>query len=215
MQGELITRRSFAKKSVVALGATAALSAVVVTEEGCNTQQWLTVLQQDLPVLVQIALSIAGIVGAAKGSGGVDPAIATEIQTASTEVSAGLKAIQDLVASYKTAEASQKQTILGEIIAGLTAVQGNLQEVLSVAHVSNVALQTTISTSIGLALSAVLAILTLMPKVPPQPTPAKVTARRKVSRAGVKATSDRPADILKAAFNEVVEEGGYSQYSVQ
>lgn len=205
--------RREALKVAGAVATVATISSASLSMSGCSADQWLTLLKQDLPILVQIATSIYGIVGVAKGNGGLDPATAQEIAEYSNEVATDLKTIQALIASYKAASGSQKPGVLGQIISGLTAIQGNLQALLAATHVSNSSLQTTIATSVGLALSAVLAILTLMPQAPPAPSP--VTARRKVSRTNVRAASNKPADILKAAANEVFAEGGFSQFAIQ
>lgn len=208
-----LSRREFVRTGAIA--GVAATAAGTVVLDGCSTAQWLTTIQTDLPILVQIAESIAGIIASAQGKGQVDATTAAMISSISNEVATDLQTIQALVASYQTAVASAKPGILGQIEAGLVAVQGNLQAVLNSLHLTNTSIASTITTSIGLAITTVLAIMALMPPAPPQPAPAGIKATMPVARVNIKATSTKPEAVLKAVFNELVEENGYGQFAIK
>jgi len=176
--------------------------AVSLTTMGCSTS-WINTALQDLPVLVQIATSILQIVSAAQGNGTLDPATATSITTISNQVKSDLTLIQSLVTQY---QASPSPTLLGQIDSALTAVQGNLNAILTAFHVSNSALQTTITTSIGLALTVVVAIQSLVP-LPPSPAPAARVARVPIKPMG--------AAQIKSTYNGILAQHGFSAYAIQ
>ncbi len=175
-----------------------ALSAAMVVT-ACNTS-WISTALADLPVLVQIAENIAAIVAAAQGQSG-NTQVATQIQTVATTPKTGLETIQALVNSYNAAPAAQKATILGQIDAGLTAVQGNLQQILSAARLLNPQLQATITGIVTLAEGTLLAIQTLVP----------------ATKAGPKATQAQPPSpaALKASYNAIVLQGNLVQYEIR
>jgi hypothetical protein len=167
---------------------------------GCSAS-WISVAVADLPVLVQIATSILGIVAAAQGKGAVDPAMAAQVQSVGKEVQTDLQNLQALVDAYKAAPAASKPAVLADIQKGLGALQGQLSSVLSAFHVKDAALQATIAGAVGLALSTVLAIQSLLP-----PTPAAKAL------APVKPLS---ASQLKAAYNHNVQANGYGAFAIK
>jgi hypothetical protein len=187
----MIRRRIWTPFAAIALSA-----AMVVT--ACNTS-WISTALADLPVLVQIAENIAAIVAAAQGQPGNTQA-ATQIQAVAATAKTGLETIQALVNSYNSAPATQKATILGQIDTGLTAVQSNLQQILSGARLLNPQLQTTITGIVTLAEGTLLAIQTLVPAAKAGPAPLQVQP-------------PSPA-ALKASYNAMVLQGGLAQYEI-
>lgn len=172
---------------------------VAMVATACNTS-WMSTALADLPVLVQIAENIASIVAAAQGQAG-NPQTSAEIQDVASTTKTGLLAIQALVNSYNAAPAAQKTTILGQIDAGLTAVQANLQQILSAVKVLNPQLQATITGIITLAEGTLLAIQSLVPS----------------PKVGAAPLSQRPPSpaALKASYNAIVLQGGLSQYQIK
>lgn len=179
------------------------LLAVAMVVSGCSTS-WISVAVADLPVLVQIATSVLGIVAAAQGKGAVDPAMAAQVQSVGAEVQKDLQQLQALVDSYKAAPAASQAAILADIEKALGAVQAQLSGILSAFHVKDQALQAAVAGSVALALTTVLAIQSLMP-----PAPAA-----KVSRAAV-AVKPPSAKALKASFNSLVSANGYGSFSIK
>ncbi|MHB8484227.1 MAG: hypothetical protein ACYDCM_00650 [Candidatus Acidiferrales bacterium] len=171
--------------------------AMVVT--ACNTS-WINTALADLPVLVQIAENIASIVAAAQGQAG-NPQTSAEIQAVASTAKTGLLAIQALVNSYNAAPAAQKTTILGQIDAGLTAVQANLQQILTAARILNPQLQATITGIVTLAEGTLLALQSLVPSP-------------KVGAARLPQQPPSPA-ALKVSYNAIVLQGGFSQYAIR
>lgn len=180
-------------------GILAVLLSLCMVTSACSTA-WINVAIQDLPILVQIVTSIFGIVGAAQGRGQVDPAVASQIQAVANQVKADLQLVQSLVDSYKAADTATKPGILSKIDSALVAVQNNLNALLSASHVSNPALQATITASIGLAITTVLAIQSLMPSA---------------AVKGIKAQSKpMSAGQLRDSFNGIVASNGYGEFAI-
>lgn len=184
----------------------AIVTPVAMTQAGCSAA-WIQTALNDLPILVQIAQSILGIVSAAQGKGQIDPAMATQVQTITGQVKDSLVLLQNLVNSYQSASASARSGILSQIDSALTAVQGNLNAIMSAFHINNPALQATISTAVGLSLSVLLAIQSLVPP-PPSPTPVAMAVRR----TPVKPMSPKQ---VKAAFNQCLTVNGFPEFAIQ
>jgi hypothetical protein len=189
----MIRRRIWTPFAAIALSV-----ALVVT--ACNTS-WISTALADLPVLVQIAENIASIVAAAQGQAGTSPQVTAQIQSIATTAQTGLEAIQALVNSYNSAPAANKATIAGEIDTGLSAIQANLQQILTAARVLNPQLEATITGIVTLAQGTLLAIQTLVP----------------AAKAGPKPVQMQPpsASALKQSYNAIVNQGGFSQFAIQ
>lgn len=193
-------------KHPIAKGILAVTLSAALLVSACSTA-WIQIALQDLPVLVQIVTSIAGIMSAAQGRGQVDPAVASQIQSIANQVQSDLNLVKSLVDSYNAASSTTKPTIRNQIDAALTAVQGNLSAMLSAAHLNNPALQATISASVGLAISTILAIQSLLP-----PTAAAGPARLKLSVNPSKPLSPKQ---LKATVNGIFISGGYPDFAIK
>jgi hypothetical protein len=178
---------------------------VAVSQAGCNTA-WIQTALNDLPVLIQIAIQILSIVGAAQGKGQLDPALAAQIQSVGAQVQTDLQTLQNLVNSYQAADATAKPGILNQVKVLLGTVQSNLQAMLVAFHVTNQALQNTVSTVLAIAMTTVLSIQTLLP----------ASASPRTLRAGAGGqVKPMTAHQLKVAFNSVVTTNGYGQYALQ
>jgi hypothetical protein len=192
---KLKTATRYATKGLLAI----TLSAMLIVS-GCSTS-WVQVAVNDLPVLVQIATSILGIVAAAQGKGAVDPAVAAKVQIVAGQVKSDLELVQSLVAAYQSAAAADKPGLLSKVDSALSSVQSNLNALLAAAHVNNAALQATIAASVGLAITTVLAIQSLIP------APAAKGARSAVKPMNAKQ--------LRSSFNSIVASNGYAEFAIQ
>ena len=188
-------------------GALAVILSSMLVVNGCWVKsQWIQTAINDLPTLIQIITSLISIAGAAQGKGQVDPAMAAQIQTVGVQVQSDLQLLQNLVNTYQAADAAAKPGLLNKIDTGLATVQTNLTGLLAAFHVNNTALQATITASLSLAMTTILAIQSLVP-----PPPAATAARRAISASPVKPMSSHD---LKAAFNGVVNSNGYGQFAI-
>lgn len=188
--------------TLTAGAATLALGGFSLEMEGCSTS-WITTALNDLPVIVNIATTVAMIVADALGGSVISPAVAAIIQTAAQAVSTGLVVVQQLIAQY---QANPSASIIQKIDAALTDVQANLQSILSAAHIDNPALQATIAGIIGLALTVVGAIISILP------APAPVAGGAKVARVPMKPLS--PSQIKERA-NSILNHNGYGNYDLK
>lgn len=196
MTGELgvMSRRRFALTSV---GATALLAGGVVTLEGCNATQWIQIALNDLPTIVQIALSIVNMVGAF--AGGADPAIVTKTQSVAAQVQTDLQTAQSLIQEY---QANASTTLLSKINAAMTAAKDNLAAILTTFHIMDPVKQSEISAGVAAAIAAVTYLESLIP------TPA-VPAQAKLKAAAVS-----NANYMKSAFNVAVVAAGGSRFAI-
>jgi len=151
---------------------------------GCSTG-WIQTAISDAPIVLQIVLSILSI---------VDVKAIPAAQSAGSQAQQDLALLQKYLADYKTAQANspQQSQALTNIQAALTAAQTDLNAILAAIHVSNPQKQQAIAAGLGVALTVLAAIESLIPK------PA-VT--------GVKATAPvallKPAE-LKRTYNAVI-----------
>lgn len=169
---------------------------------GCFVKaEWIKVALDDLPMIIQIVTSLMGVASAAQGKGQIDAAMVSQMQAIAAQVQTDLQLLQRLVNDYQAADAAAKPGILNKVDTTLATVQTNLSGLLAAFHVNNAALQTTIASSIGLVITTVLAIQSLLPVS---------SSARKAARP-VKPMS---SSELKAAFNGVVNANGYGQSAI-
>lgn len=183
----------------------AIVTPLAVSQAGCSAT-WIQTALNDLPILVQIATSIAGIVSAAQGQGAVDQNVAAQIQAISGQVKSDLQLVQNLVTSYQSASTTARPGLLSQIDSALGAVQTNLNALLLAFHVSSPSLQAAIVASVGLAITTVLAIQSLVP-APPAANAARVAR----SASPVRPMS---ASQLRSSFNAIVSSNGYGQFVI-
>lgn len=189
------------RRQFLALLLCCSITVAAVPMTSCSAS-WITTALNDLPVLVQIATSILSIVSAAQGNGSLPASEAAQITTIANQVKSDLQLVQSLVTQY---ESTKSNTLLSQIDAALTSIQSNLQGILQAAHISNVALATTITTSIGLAITVVVAIQSLVP-VTPSPAPAA-----RVARVPMKPPK---AKDIKTDYNAILAANGFSAYAI-
>jgi len=171
---------------------------------GCSSA-WLNTAIADIPVIIQIITSILQIVAAAQGKG-ADPAMIAQVNNIGDEAKKDLQLVQSLVTQYQAASATAKPSLMNQIDSAIGTAQANLNQILVVFHIQDPALQATIAGSVGLALSALLEIQSLIP--PPPSAPATRVA------VSAKALKPRTAKQLKQEYNFVVQSHGYGQYAI-
>jgi len=171
---------------------------------GCSAV-WLNTAIADIPVIIQIITSILQIVAAAQ-SKGADPTMIAQVNNIGDEAKKDLQLVQSLVTQYQAASATAKPGLMSQIDTAITTAQANLNQILVVFHIQDPALQATIAGSVGLALSALLEIQSLIPPPPNAPT-----TRMAVS---AKALKPRTAKQLKQEYNFIVQSHNLGQYTI-
>src|SRR5579875_750426 len=97
-------------------------------------------------------------------------------------------------------------------IAGIVAdAQSNLKSILVAVHVQNAALQSTIAAAVGIAVSTLASIETLIP----QPAPAPNAAAAKSPGVAPAAVPPPSASQLKREFNAIFAANGFTQFQVK
>jgi hypothetical protein len=163
------------------------LLCIMLVVSGCSTG-WIQVALNDLPVVLQIVVNILAI---------SDVAAIPQAQSAGAQAQTDLQLVQKLVNDYKAAPAGSQNAVLADLQKALEAANTDISAILSAVHIANPQKQTAITAAIGVALSTLLAIETLLP----QPTPVPVTTARKAV-APVKPPS--PSDV-RNAYNRAVK----------
>lgn len=174
---------------------------------GCSTS-WINAALADLPVITEVAVNIASLVAAdPNGTSGANSAVANEVQTIANQVKSDLTLVQSLISSYQSAPAPQKLAVVQKISAGLADVQTNLNAILTAAHVKDAALQATITAAVGVAVTAIASIESLLP----QSAPASASGAVRAS-AAVKPPS---ASQLIKQFNAIFAANGFPQIQLK
>lgn len=196
-----LNRRGFLKLS--ATGAAVAFIPATLAIEGCSTN-WVQVVLNDLPTVIQIVNSIVSVVATASGNGALAATVAAELTVASQTAQASLQAFQDAVNAYN---ASKTQGNLSAVIAALNAVQADLQKVIAALPAGTVStnVETVIVAAIGVAITTLSSIQLLIPGA----APAQVRAKAATAVATEKITMPS-ASALKAAVRAVYELHGYA-----
>jgi len=130
---------------------------------GCSTN-WIAEVEQIVAVLVPAAGNLMTLVATLEGKNISAGDLAT-IQNAGKEADADLQLIQSLVAAYEKADDAVKPAILNQIQNSLAAVQGNLQGLLMGLHIKDTATQTKITGVVGILISEVQSLGTVLPLV--------------------------------------------------
>ena len=144
-------------KSLLAL-----VLAISIAATGCNAQ-WINIALQDLPVLTQMALNIAGLVGTFSGRQ-ANPADLAVIQNISAQAGRDLNLLQSLYAEYK---ASPNAATLAKIQGVVSDINQNLPALLESAHVSNPLLTARLTAAVNLILTTVNSFAALIPSQSP------------------------------------------------
>lgn len=175
---------------------------------GCSTS-WIKVALADLPVITQVALNIASIVAAAQGKGQASTAANTQIQFVANQVQSDLTLVENLINTYQSAPAATRAGIIGQISTALADAQSNLKSILTAIHVDNVALQSTITAAVAIAVSTLVSIQSLVPQSAPTPASASTSASAKSAKVASASVRPPSPKELKSEFNRVFAANGF------
>jgi len=178
--------------------------AITIAATGCSAQ-WINIALQDLPVLTQMALSIATLVSALATGKQATSADSAVIQNISAQASRDLSLLQTLYAEYKQ---SPNATTLQKIQNVISDLNQNLPALLESAHISNATLAARVTVAVNLILTTVNSFASLMPK-PPNTPAARTETTEQRSPAAQKQTTLGIMTLphvkdLKAKWNQQV-----------
>lgn len=204
-----LTRRSFGKTVVLAGAASGLASFTLLPTTGCSTS-WIAVAEKDLPVIVDIATTIASIVAEAQGAGAITPLVAAAISEAAKVFSAGLTTLQDAVTAY---QASKSAGDLAAVIAALNAVQQDAPNVIAAVTQAPASIVSIVTSAIGTAVTLLAAIQSLLPSsTTAAGNKATVAASQRVP---VKTAIKLPdTKTLIGGFNSVLSVYGYGDKQI-
>jgi hypothetical protein len=156
---------------------------------GCSTQ-WVSVALADLPILTQMALSLAALVATLQSAKQLSPAEALAIQNISAEASKDPTLLQSLYDAYK---ANPSADTLQKIESMIQQTNQELPALLQAAHISDPALSARITAAVNLILTSVSSFASLIPQAS--------STSRKVARQST--VIPQPKD-LKRQWNQQV-----------
>ncbi len=200
-----VNRRTFMKVGVTGAALAVAGPSMLVLD-GC-TGNWISVVEADIPVVVEIVSTIVSVVGQATGNGALSAVVAAALNQGVKTLQAGLQAFQDAVNAYK---AAKTQGNIGSVIAALTAIQGDVQNVIATLPIQIPGVSTIIVAAIGTVITVLAAIQSLIPGAAP------ATAQLGVINAALKGKVVAPnAAALRVGFNAVLVYHGYGGQQIQ
>ena len=196
------SRREFVGHLAAGAALTTLAGGVALELEGC-TYDWITTAIDDIPTITSIITTVASIVVDAMGAGAVSPAVGAVIQTAATATKVALTLLQQLINDYKS---NPSATTLEKIKTTLLDVQSQIGSILDAAHVFNVALRATITFTLGVGITVLTQILSLVPST----TTASLTAQK----TQVKATAIKPwtKTQIQSQCASYLNANGYGKY---
>lgn len=169
--------------------------ACVMAITGCwFNPAWLQDALNDLPVLVQMALSIAQIIAVTKSGTAPSSAEIAAINQISSVADQGLLAIQALYKSYTSANST---TTIADIKAAGNALVTNLNQLLQAAQIKDTALLARVTSAVNLIVSTVNTILGLLP------ASASASDVRLANRTAKSTTVPKPDDLRTAWQQQV------------
>lgn len=176
---------------------------------GCSTA-WIAVAEKDAPIVVSIAETVVSVVATLTGSAVLTPAAVAIIQEAAAAFQAGMQTLSDAIAAYK---ASPDQTALGKIVAAINAVEQDAPAVIKAIAQAPGGLISVITSAIGIAVSLISAIESLLPTTATFTGNAvSVPPAKRMAVNGVKLPD---AQTMKSNFNAVLSVYGYGQFMVK
>lgn len=173
-----------------------ALLAVTLTVMGCSFASFISAAEADIPVVVQMITNITNVVA---------PGVSAPIVAAGTLAIAALQIVCGTPAAGATScdpaslvgqyQAAPTATLLQKIQVTLLTVNGHISSMLQLASGLPPGIGAAIVVAIGLALSTITAVISM---IPPSTTPVALKATM------AKATKPMAAKTLKAQFNAAI-----------
>jgi len=135
------------------------VTALVLT--ACSTA-WIGEAEQIVAALVPAAANIVALFAALQGKS-VSASDLETIQTAGSQAGADLQLLQSLIAAYQKADAAAQPGILNQIQAAINAAQSTLNGLLPALHIKDAATQAKITAVVGIVLSEIQSLATIVP----------------------------------------------------
>ena len=124
--------------------------------------QWIAIAEQDLPVIISMAESIASLIALTKTVQAPSPSEVAAIQHIGDVATQGLQAIQTAYQDYTSKNAT---TTIAQIQAGGAALVENLNQLLAAAQIKDQFLLNRVTAAVQLIVSTLNTFLALVPQV--------------------------------------------------
>ena len=128
------------------------------------SSNWVDEAEQISAALIPAAANLVTLVAALQGQS-VSAQDMAAIQNAGAQAGADLQLVQSLIAAYEKADAAAQPGILNQVQSALNAAQGNLQGILPALHIKDAATQAKITAVVGVLISEVQSLATVVPLV--------------------------------------------------
>jgi hypothetical protein len=163
--------------------------------QGCSAQEWITTAESDLPVILQIVTNILNI---------ADVAAIPAAQSAGAQAKTDLALAQQLVTQFKAGDSG---TTISAVNSALAAVNTDIGSILSAVHITNAAKQAAITAAVGVALSTLLAIESIIPTTATTNASAVGISIANARADAIKAHLSKPpsASAVKAKYNSIIK----------
>jgi len=130
------------------------------------SRAWINEAEQIVAALIPAVANIVTLVASVQGT--VSAADLQTVQSAGAQAGADLQLMQSLIAQYQKADAGAQAGLLNQIQSAITAVQTNLNGVLPALHINDAATEAKITAVVGILLSEVQSIATIVPLAKPR-----------------------------------------------
>lgn len=147
----------------VSMAPVAGVSLVAVGTQGCSAadvQATIATVLKDLPIAIQIAEAIIGIVGAA---GAQSTTAVADVTNYAGQISSGLTLASSLITQYQMNLAKAPGGVILELDAGVATVNQNLQAILTAVHVFDPKVQAAVGVAIAGIDSVLLGLESILP----------------------------------------------------
>lgn len=145
----------------------------------CSTT-WINEAEQIVAALIPATANIVTLVATLQGN--VSTADLEMVQGAGTQAGADLQLMQSLITQYQKADATAKPGIANQIEAAISAVQATLNGLLPALHIKDAATQAKITAVVGILLSEVQSVASIVPLASPSASPGMMAMAAKQVR---------------------------------
>jgi len=138
----------------------------------CSTA-WMSEAEQIVAALVPAAANIVALVATMQGKS-VSANDLEAIQNAGSQAGSDLQLLQSLIAAYQKADAAAQPGILNQIQAAINAAQSAIGGLLPALHIKDAATAAKITAVVGIVLSEIQSLASIVPLVGAGAAPAPV-----------------------------------------
>lgn len=199
-----MNRRQFLSRSSATV---AAATLIAVPSIGCAAGDLDKALQMVNTGAIAVD-SIVSVLTTASGLGYLTPALLAATDTVLAEIKLGLQTVSGFITAQQATPSASK---LDDIDTALTAIQDNIAQALTIAHITDAATQAVYVGTVGLLKSAVSLIQTLIPAAPTASSFRKASQIKYHARKVAAPSADQFVNL----FNAVLVNSPYADAQIK